>query len=179
MIVRRIIIALFICLLVLSCVYAGQTSLRGQVSPYSLQGVFIEGEKFYSSYGFAFKGGMRHNILNGLTVGADFNLEIYRYKVLENSYVILGFMPKAGYCLDFSELFFAEAEIGLGLEARKVANKVQAAFGMKLYIGAGYRFNEIISATLGVDLGLGFQKGKNSKSTDFSVQTQLGVIYVM
>lgn len=176
---KKIIIALILCLMALLCVWAGQTSLRGQISPYSLQGVFIAGDKYYSTYGFAFRGGMRHNIWNNLTVGADFDLEIYRYKVIDSSYVILGLMPKAGYWLDFSEVLFAEAEIGLGLQARKVANKAQHAFGMKLYLGAGYRFNEKISATLGVDLGLGFQKGKNSSSTDFSVQTQLGVIYVM
>ncbi len=176
---RRIIVVVVMCLLALFYAFAGKTSLRGQISPYSLQGVFIEGDKFFSSYGFSFKGGMRHNIWNNLTVGADLNLEIYRYKVLDSSYVILGFMPKVGYSLDFSETFFAEAEIGLGMETRKVANRAQVAFGMVLYLGAGYRLNEAISATFGVDLGLGFQKGRKSKATDFSLQTQMGVIYMI
>ena len=43
---RKTVLVLCLCILALSCAYAGKASIVAQVSPYSLQSVFIKGETY-------------------------------------------------------------------------------------------------------------------------------------
>lgn len=173
---RKIIITTVLCLIALSCAFAGKFSITAQFSPYSLQSVAMESGIHYSSYGFGFKAGARYNIRDRLDFGLDINFDSYKYKVLDNSYLVIGFMAKTGYAFDFTEKVFGKAEIGLGLDIRKIGDRSQATFGFGVYMGGGYRFTDRISATAGVELAYGFQNGKNTNSTDFATKLQLGAV---
>lgn len=176
---RKIIITTVLCLIALSCAFAGKFSITAQFSPYSLQSVAMESGIHYSSYGFGFKAGARYNIRDRLDVGLDINFDSYKYKVLDNSYLVIGFMAKTGYAFDFTEKVFGKAEIGLGLGIRKIGDRSQAAFGFGVYMGGGYRFTDRISATAGVDIGYGFQSGKSMNSVDFAARFRLGAVYAL
>lgn len=172
---RKIIITTVLCLIALSCASAGKFSITAQFSPYSLQSVALESGIHYSSYGFGFKAGARYNIRDRLDVGLDINFDSYKYKVLDNSYLVIGFMAKTGYAFDFTEKVFGKAEIGLGLDIRKIGDRSQAAFGLELYFGGGYRFTENLSATAGLDLEHGFQ----GSAADFAARFRLGAVYAL
>ena len=172
---RKALLAVVFCILVLSCASAGKFSIVGQVSPYSLQTITLQTGRHSSSYGFGFTAGGRYYVEDNLTAGLDVNLDVFNYRELENKYLVIGFMAKAGYSFDFSEKVYGEAEIGLGLDIRKIGDRSQAAFGMEAYFGGGYRFTEKISATAGVDLEHGFQ----GNSTDFAVRFRLGAAFAL
>lgn len=172
---RKIIIALVLCILALSCASAGRFSIKAQFSPYSLQSVALESGIHYSSYGFGFKAGARYSIRDTLDVGLDISLDSYRYKVLDSNYLVIGFKAVAGYGFDFTEKIFGQAEIGMGLDIRKVGGRSQAAFGLELYFGGGYRFTENLSATAGLDLEHGFQ----GSAADFAARFRLGAVYAL
>ena len=172
---RKALLAAVFCLIILSCATAGRFSIVGQVSPYSLQTVTLQSGRHRSSYGFGFTAGGRYNINDNLTAGLDFNLDVFNYKEIENKYLVVGFMAKAGYLFDFSDKVFGEIGAGLGLDIRKVGDRSQAAFGLEVYCGGGYRFTDRISATAGLDLEHGFQ----GKSTDFAARFRLGAVFAL
>lgn len=176
---RKIIITTVLCLIALSCAFAGKFSITAQFSPYSLQSVAMESGIHYSSYGFGFKAGARYSIRDTLDVGLDISLDSYKYKALDSNYLVIGFMAKTGYAFDFTEKVFGKAEIGLGLDIRKIGGRSQAAFGFGVYMGGGYRFTDRISATAGVDIGYGFQSGKSMNSVDFAARFRLGAVYAL
>ena len=163
------------CLIILSCATAGRFSIVGQVSPYSLQTVTLQSGRHRSSYGFGFTAGGRYNINDNLTAGLDFNLDVFNYKEIENKYLVIGFMAKAGYSFDFSDKVFGEIGAGLGLDIRKIGDRSQAAFGLEVYCGGGYRFTDRISATAGLDLEHGFQ----GSSADFAARFRLGAVFAL
>lgn len=170
---RKALLAVVFCLIILSCASAGKFSIVGQVSPYSFQTVTLQSGRHSSSYGFGFTAGGRYNVTDNLTAGIDVNLDVFSYREIENKYLVIGFMAKAGYSFDFSEKVYGEAEIGLGLDIRKIGNMSQAAFGLEMYFGGGYRFTEKLSATAGLDLEHGFQ----GSSADFAARFRLGAVY--
>ena len=172
---RKAFLAAVFCLIFLSCVSAGKFSIVGQVSPYSLQTVTLQSGRHSSSYGFGFTAGGRYYIVDNLSAGLDVNLDVFNYREIENKYLVIGFMAKAGYSFDFSEKVYGEAEIGLGLDIRKIGVRSQAAFGMEAYFGGGYRFTEKISATAGLDLEHGFQ----GASVDFAARFRLGAAFAL
>ena len=172
---RKALLAVVFCILVLSCASAGKFSIVGQVSPYSLQTITLQTGRHSSSYGFGFTAGGRYNVVDNLTAGLDVNLDVFNYREIENKYLVIGFMAKAGYSFDFSEKVYGEAEIGLGLDIRKIGDRSQAAFGMEAYFGGGYRFTDRISATAGLDLEHGFQ----GSSADFAARFRLGAVVAL
>ena len=172
---RKALLAAVFCLIILSCASAGKFSIVGQVSPYSLQTVTLQSGRHSSSYGFGFTAGGRYYIVDNLSAGLDVNLDVFNYREIENKYLVIGFMAKAGYSFDFSEKVYGEAEIGLGLDIRKIGDRSQAAFGMEAYFGGGYRFTEKISATAGLDLEHGFQ----GSSADFAARFRLGAGFAL
>ena len=146
-----------------------------EVSPYSLQTVTLQSGRHRYSYGFGFTAGGRYNINDNLTAGLDFNLDVFNYKEIENKYLVVGFMAKAGYLFDFSDKVFGEIGAGLGLDIRKVGDRSQAAFGLEVYCGGGYRFTDKISATAGLNLEHGFQ----GSSADFAARFRLGAGFAL
>lgn len=172
---RKALLAAVFCILVLSCAYAGKFSIVGQVSPYSLQTVTLQTGRHSSSYGFGFTAGGRYNVIDNLTAGIDINLDVFNYREIESKYLVIGFMAKAGYSFDFSDKVFGEIGTGLGLDIRKIGDRSQAAFGLELYFGGGYRFTENLSATAGLDLEHGFQ----GSAADFAARFRLGAVYAL
>ena len=173
---KKIIMIPVLCIFILSCAFAGKISIVGQISPYSLQTVTMQSGRYVSTYGFGIKAGARYNVWDNLDVGADFNFDLFRYRELDNSYLVFGFMAKALYKFDFSEKVFGQAELGLGLDIRKIGQNAQAAFGAEIYFGGGYRFSDMVSATAGLDMEHAFLKGKTSSSTDFAAKLALGAV---
>ena len=172
---RKALLAVVFCLIILSCASAGKFSIVGQVSPYSFQTVTLQSGRHSSSYGFGFTAGGRYNVTDNLTAGIDVNLDVFSYREIENKYLVIGFMAKAGYSFDFTEKIFGEAEIGLGLDIRKIGDRSQATFGMEAYFGGGYRFTDRISTTAGLDLEHGFQ----GSSADFVARFRLGAGFAL
>ena len=172
---RKALLAAVFCLIILSCASAGRFSIVGQVSPYSLQTITLQTGRHSSSYGFGFTAGGRYNINDNLTAGLDFNLDVFNYKEIENRYLVIGFMAKAGYSFDFSDKVFGEIGAGLGLDIRKIGDRSQATFGLEMYFGGGYRFTDRISATAGLNLEHGFQ----GSSADFAARFRLGAGFAL
>lgn len=172
---KKKVVFMLLCVLVLSCAFAGKASLKFQVSPYSLQSVSATGGKFVSTYGFGFKGGFRYNVWNNLTAGLDLGLSEYKYKELKTEYNVVSLRVIAGYFHDFSSKFYGEAELGLGIDRREISSAHMNTFGMNGYLGCGLKLSDEFSVNGGVDIGLAFQSGKKTKSTDFSFSTRLGI----
>jgi len=173
--VKKTMVVLCLCVVALSCAFAGKSSLVLQVSPFSYQNVSVSSTNYKSTYGFGFKAGYRYEVIKNLTVGADVDLSLYKYKELDKKYVVVGMRATGAYAFDFTEAFYGKAGLGLGLAVRAIGSKSQAAFDMQADFDLGFRLSEKVSITAGTDLELGFQKGKNSKSTDFSVKVETGV----
>lgn len=173
--VKKTMVVLCLCVVALSCAFAGKSSLVLQASPFSYQNVSVSSTNYKSTYGFGFKAGYRYEVIKNLTVGADVDLNLYDYNELDNKYVVVGMRAAGAYAFDFSDAFYGKAGLGFGVAIRAIGSKSQAAFDMQADFDLGYRLSERLSITAGTDLELGFQKGKNSKSTDFAVKVETGV----
>lgn len=172
---KKALIFILLCVVTLCCVYAEKANLVIQVTPYSLQNVAATSGRFTSTYGFGAKAGLRYNVWKNLTAGVDADLTIYKYKELESDYNVIGVRAVAGYAYDISSIFYAEAELGLGVDFRQIASAGMLYFGMDGYLGGGLRISREFALNCGVDLGLSFQTGKKTNSTDFSVKTRVGL----
>ena len=177
--IKKTIMVLALCIIMLSCAFAGKFSITGQVSPYSLQTITMESGRHVSTYGFGANVGAGFNICDNLSVGLDFNFDMFKYAEIDDSYLVFGFMAKAGYMFDFSQKVFGQAQIGLGLDIRKIGPNSQAAFGAEFYFGGGYRFSEKFNITAGLDLEHGFLNGSTSSSTDFAAKIALGTVITL
>ena len=164
-----------LCILALGCIYAGGAVVV-QASPYALQVVNYNTGTYTSTYGFGFKAGYRQSISREILIGGDVSFDMYKYNELENRYLVIGFKGVGEYFHYFNKTIFLLCELNAGLDIRKVGDFRDAYFALGAYIGLGYRFNKRIKARFGADLGLAFQKGPETKSTDFTVKPQLGVL---
>ncbi|MBO4393614.1 MAG: hypothetical protein J5800_04650 [Spirochaetales bacterium] len=176
---RKTVLVLCLCVLALSCAYAGKASLVAQISPYSLQSVFINGGTYTSTYGFGIEGGFRYDVWHNVSLGVDVQFDLFKYNEIEGNYTVIGVKAVGGYRHNFSDSFFVNGELGLGVDFRKVVEQAKPYLGMDAFIGCGYALSSMFRATGGVDLGLSFQKGENVKSTDFMVKTKIGMIMAL
>ena len=71
---KKVIFTMLLCILALSCAYAGKTSFVAQISPYSLQTVALSGNTQVSNYGYGFKGGLRYDVRSDINLGFDVEL---------------------------------------------------------------------------------------------------------
>ena len=168
---KKLIILMALLVAVFSCVYANSPEITAKISPYSFQFVKTESRNFSSSYGFGVEAGYRHNIPNGLSVGADARYSFYKYSNEGYRYHVLSFMLTAGYVMHFGDKWSLRADFGAGIQERMVGSASGVFFGMNLYVGAGYAISQEARLTGGLDCGLAFQKG----STDISADVMLGL----
>lgn len=103
----------------------------------------------------------------------------YCFRYNDSDYLVIGVKAVAGYSYDFTEKLFAEADLGVGLDNRRIGSHKQNSFAADLYLGCGYRLSDEFAVTGGVDLGLGLQKGKYSRSTDFEAETRVGLLMAL
>ena len=176
---KKIVLVLCLCILAITCAFAGKASLVAQVSPYSLQIVSVEGGTYVSTYGYGAEGGFRYDINSNISAGVDLSLDFFKYKELKSDYIVVGIKAVGGYKYDFSDKFFAKGELGLGIDYRKIGNQAKPYFGMDAFLGCGYVLTEEVKVTGGLDLGLAFQKGESVKSTDFMVKTKIGAVMAL
>ena len=176
---KRLFLTLMLCMMVSCLVFAGKVNISAQASPFSLQVVSASNGTFVSTYGFGAGGGFRVNVWDNLSVGMDLNLGIYKYDELDSDYLVIGVKAMAGYSYDFSDKLFAEADLGVGLDNRRIGSLKQNTFAADLYLGCGYWLSDEMAVTGGVDLGLGLQKGKYSRSTDFEAETRVGLLMAL
>lgn len=172
---KRTIIFTLLCIVALSCAFAGKTEIAVKVSPYSLQTVKTSEETYVSDYGYGVTGGFRTDVWNNVTAGFDLSIGFFKFDELENDYNVISLRGTAGYGYDFSEKLYANADLGLGFDLRKVGSVKNTSFAMNLYMGCGYRLSDEFALTGGLDFTLCFQSSKNSSSTDFELKTQFGL----
>ena len=173
---KRTLIVLVFSLLVLACTFAEvDIDIVAKVSPYSLQTVRTAGGTYVSDYGYGVAGGFRADVWNNVTAGLDLNIGFFKFNELDKDYNVISLRGTAGYRYDFTEKLYANADLGLGLDLRKVGSVENTSFGLNLYMGCGYRLSDDFALTGGLDLALCFQTSKNSSSTDFALRTQLGL----
>ena len=91
---KKTIVVLALCIIMLSCAFAGKFSITGQVSPYSFQTVIMQSGNHDSTYGFGIKVGAGYRIRDNLDVGLDFNFDMFKYGEIDYSYLIFGFKAK-------------------------------------------------------------------------------------
>ena len=176
---KKTIFVLVLCIVALSCAYAGSSSIVAQVSPYSLQTVSASEGLHVSAYGFGAKVGYRYEVWNDLSLGADVDFSLYKFSEIESMYKILSARALVGYTYRFTLETFAQAELGFTMEFRSTANAKDSAVGFNLYLGGGYSLNYTLALTAGVDVGMGFQKGKGGVSPGFELRTQVGALVTL
>ncbi len=172
---RKTIFVLVLCILALSCVYAGKSNIVIQGSPFSFQNVSTSSGNYRSTYGYGAKAGYRYEVLNNLSVGADLDLSIFKFNELEKDYMVLAFRAVGGYRFDISGAIYAKCELGAGVALRSIGDKRQAVVDLQADIDAGFRISDRFAITAGAGLELGFQKGRSDSSTDFAVKTEVGL----
>ena len=177
--VKKTMVVLCLCVVALSCAYAGKASLVAQVSPYSLQTVSASEGAHVSSYGYGAKAGFRYDVWNNLNLGVDVDFSIYRFEELDSQYNILSARALVGYRYDFSTSLFAQAELGATLEMRNAAEAKARSVGMNLYLGCGYALSDQLAVTVGTDVGMEFQKGNGGVVTGFALRTQVGALMTL
>ena len=172
---KRTIIFTLLCIVALSCAFAGKTEISVKVSPYALQTVKTSGGTYVSDYGYGVAGEISTDVWNNVTAGLDLNIGIFKFDELDSDYNVISFRGVAGYRYDFTDKLFANADLGLGVDLRIVGSVENTSFSTGLYLGGGFRFSEEMAVTAGVDVALCFQASKKSKSTDFGMKTWLGL----
>jgi len=172
---RKTIFVLVLCILALSCVYAGKSSIVIQGSPFSFQSVSISSGDYYSTYGYGARAGYRYGVSNNFSVGGDFDLSIFKFNELENNYMIMALRAVLGYRFDISSIIYAKCELGAGVAVRSIGDKRQAVADLQADIDAGFRISDSFAITVGLGLELGFQEKKSASSTDFAVKTEVGL----
>ena len=177
---KKMLIVMALFLSVLYCAFAeGKVDVVAKVSPYSLQTVHTSDGTYVSDYGYGVAGGIRADVWNNVRAGIDLNIGIYKYDELESDYIVAAFRGVAGYRYDFTDKLYADADFGLGVDLRKCGAVENTSFGMNLYIGCGYRLSDEFAVTAGADAALCLQRSKSSKSTDFAVKAQLGLVMAL
>ena len=174
---KKAFLVLCLCILALSCAFAGKLSTVGHFSPFALQSVNHTSGKYSSTYGYGFNGGVRYDVYNGITAGVDLNFDVYKYDELESDYAVFGVRAVGGYIYSISEKFFALGELGVGIDNRSIGSLTQTFFAFGVDLGAGCVVSEEFKLTAGVGMDLAFQKGSSTKSTDLVFRTSLGVIF--
>ena len=172
---KKTIFVLVLCILALSCVYAGKSSIVVQGSPYSFQSVSASSGTYKSTYGYGGKAGYRYEVCNNLTVGADFDLSVFKFDELEKNYMVMAFRAVGGYRFDISGVVYAKCEIGAGVALRSIGDRRQAVVDLQADFDAGFRISDSVAITAGAGLELGFQKSRSASSTDFAVKTEVGL----
>jgi hypothetical protein len=172
---KKVFVVLFLCIVAMCCVYAGKVGFVAQGSPYSTQTVSSSGEKYVSTYGYGFKVGFRYELFNHFTVGLDASDAIYKYKILEYDYLVIGLRAVVGYTVNFNERFFANCEFGAGFSFRSIGEKRQKSYGINVYLGGGFRLSNELALTLGAEMDY----GRQSKSTDLAFKSQIGLVLSM
>jgi len=173
---KKAFLVLCLCILTLSCVFAGKFSLVGQVSPFALQSVNHTSGKYNSTYGLGFNGGVRYEVYKGITAGVDLGIDLYKYDELETDYTVMRLRAVGGYTYNFNEKFFASAELGVGMDGRRIGEVGHNYFAFGADLRAGYVAKDDLKVTAGVGMDLALQKGASTKSTDLVFRTSLGVI---
>ena len=174
---KKALMVLCLCILTVACVFAaGKVSMEGQLSPFALQGVNHTSGKYNSTYGFGFNGGVRCEVYAGAFAGIDLGVDLYKYDELETDYTVIRVRAVGGYSYSFSETFFAEGKLGVGIDRRSIGEVGGTYFAFGADIKAGYVVKEDLKVTAGVGMDLALQKGASTKSTDLVFRTSLGVI---
>ena len=176
---KKVIFTALLCILALSCAFAGKTSFVAQISPYSLQTVPLADKTYVSSYGYGAKGGIRFDVGRNISLGADIEFGVYKFNEFDFDYNVFTGRLLFGYTYNINEKLFAQAEFGLGTEKKQTTEGSINSVGIDMYAGCGYVVSEQLTATLGIDIGAGFQKGNDSIATNFIFKTQLGVIVAL
>ena len=167
--VKKSFLVLCLCIVALSCAFAGKSTVVVQGSPYAYQKASAAGGDFESIYGFDFKAGYRYDVKGGLIVGADVKYSNFRYADVDSRYQIVSFMAKAGGSQTVRKLTLT-IELGCGAQLRILGDKKIATLGLNLYSGAGYAVSDTVSVEYGMDMGIAFQKN----STDLSIDLLVG-----
>ena len=174
---RKAFLIICLCIVAISCVYAGKVGIVAQVSPYAVQSVAASSGKYVSTYGYGYKAGFRYELFDHFTIGLDAGETLFKFKELGYDYQVISLRAVAGYTYNFTEQLYANGELGAGASFRSVGENTQTSFGINAYLGAGYRLSDELCVTLGADVDLGFQNGLKSKSTDFAVKSEAGLLF--
>ena len=167
--VKKTMVVLCLCIVALSCAFAGESSVVVQASPYSHQTASASAGDFKSTYGFGLKAGYRYKLDNGLVIGADVKYSNFKYADVDNRYHVISLMAKVGGSQTIKKLTVT-LDLGCGAQMRILGKKSIATLGLNLYSGVGYAVSDKVSIECGADMGIAFQKN----STDRSVDVLLG-----
>ena len=176
---KKVIFTMLLCILALSCAYAGKTSFVAQISPYSLQTVSLSGNTQVSSYGYGFKGGLRYDVRSDINLGFDVELGVFKYDGLESDLDTVSFRLLFGYRYTFNPSIYLQSEFGLSLDKKQTSEASIKSVGLNMYLGCGYVISEQLTATVGTDIGAGFQKNHNDIASSFLLRTKLGVVVAL
>ena len=167
--VKKTMVVLCLCIVALSCAFAGKSTVVVQASPYSHQTASASAGDFKSKYGFGFKAGYRYILDNGLVIGADAKYSNFKYADVDNRYNVISVMANVGGSQTINKITVT-VDLGCGVQVRILGSKSIATLGLNLYSGIGYAVSDKVSIECGADMGIAFQKN----STDLSIDALIG-----
>ena len=169
--VKKTMVVLCLCVVALSCAFAGKSAVVEQASPYSHQTASASAGDFKSKYGFGFKAGYRYILDNGLVIEADAKYSNFKYEDVDNRYHVISFMAKVGGSQTINKITVT-VDLGGGPQLRILGDMCIVTLGLSLYSGVGYAVSDAVSIECGADMGIAFQKN----STDLSIDALLGAV---
>jgi len=178
---KRIISILVVCVLALSCVFAGTDGEQANAgkgillvsgSPSAYQWIKVDQDIYKSTCGVAASVGYLWNVVKGLKVGASVEWTNFTQEKLSiyGSFNNIALLARASYGGMLSEKVFANAGLGLGYEVVLAGNNVSHAFCTELDANMGVVVDDVFSFFAGVKGMAVIQKASQS----FSVMPSLG-----
>lgn len=161
--------------LVLSSTFAysltDKIGLSVKASPYSYQYV-NRNNGYHSRYGFGAELGYRHYVWKSFSFGIDLKYENYSYDALTGRYHVVAAAIKNGWTQMIGDKWSVEAEIGFGIQGRKVDTAKDLFLYLSAYVGGGFNISEKVRITTGVQFEPTFQLD----SKDYAVGVMVGTL---
>ena len=161
---KRIVLILSICVIALSCVYAGSSDkgvIDVSLSTSSYQMIVVDKDIYRATSGLAASVGYMNNVWKGLSVGAALEWSNYKQEKLVpyGSFNNIAVLARCSYKIGLSEKVFADAGLGLGYEFSIVGkDNTFHSFVAELNGGFGIIIDDVFSLLAGAKAKAVIQK---------------------
>jgi len=165
---KKLFVVFAICILSLSCIFAGTSVFEIQFDPYSYQRHTFGDRMLESNYGIGVGLGYRNYVWRGISVGTQFDFRTYDYPELSTGHYIFSFMAKAGGTIKYTKNFSMTVDLGLGMDIRSVNNETTFHFNSVAYTKLAYYIGNSISIFAGADIDF-------TTTDDIAVTPKIGI----
>ena len=165
---KKLIVVFVVCIICLSCTFAGTSVFEIQFSPYSYQRHTFDNTLLESNYGLGLGLGYRNYVWRGISIGTQFDFRTYEYNEFSSGFYLFSFMAKAGGTIKYTKNFSMTVDIGLGLDIRTLESDTTFHFNSVAYTKFAYNIGNSISIFAGADIAF-------SSTEDLAVTPKIGI----